>query len=83
NSDPGDPTSEATPGGGNSFYSGPEFPNATFGSLDLAAEGQGCNTVNVEAWDNMGFQSGDVTDGPLCYDTTAPSGTIKIDGGAA
>jgi kumamolisin len=83
NADPGDPTSEATPGAGNSFYDGPEFPGTTRGSLDLAAEGQGCHTVNVEAWDNMGLQSGDVTDGPLCYDTTAPSGTIKIDGGAA
>src|SRR5262249_44337180 len=27
---------------------------------------------NVEAWDNMGLQSGDVTDGPLCYDSVAP-----------
>jgi hypothetical protein len=75
NVDPGDPTSEATPGAGNSFYSGPEFVNSTSGSLDLAAEGQGCNTVEVEAWDNMGLQSGDVTDGPLCYDTVPP--TIK------
>ena len=83
NTDPGDPMSEPTPGAGNSFYNGPEFANATSGSLDLAAEGQGCHTVNVESWDNMGLQSGDVTDGPLCYDTTAPSGTIKIDGGAA
>jgi hypothetical protein len=71
--DPGDPTSEATPGAGNSFYSGPEYVNATSDSLDLAAEGQGCNTVNVEAWDNMGLQSGDVTDGPLCYDSVAPT----------
>ena len=73
NVDPGDPSSEPTPGAGNSFYSGPEFPNATAGSLDLAAEGQGCNTVNVESWDNMGLQSGDVTDGPLCYDSVAPT----------
>jgi Pro-kumamolisin, activation domain len=73
NTDPGDPTSEPTPGAGNSFYSGPEFKNATSGSLDLAAEGQGCHTVNVESWDNMGFQSGDATDGPLCYDSVAPA----------
>ncbi len=72
NADPGDPTSHATPGAGDSFYSGPEFVNATSGSLDLAAEGQGCNTVNVESWDNMGLQSGDVTDGPLCYDSVPP-----------
>jgi kumamolisin len=70
--DPGDPFSEPTPGTGNSFYSGPEFVNATSGSLDLAAEGQGCNTVNVESWDNMGLQSGDATDGPLCFDSVAP-----------
>lgn len=83
NTDPGDPFSEATPGSGNSFYGGPEFVNATSGTLDLAAEGQGCNTVNVESWDNMGYQSGDVTDGPLCYDsvpptiTSAPQVTLK------
>lgn len=77
NADPGDPTAHATPGAGDSFYSGPEFVNATSGSLDLAAEGQGCHTVNVEAWDNMGFQSGDVTDGPLCYDSVPPTITVK------
>ncbi len=77
NADPGDPTTEATPGSGNSFYSGPEFVNATSGTLDLAAEGQGCHTVNVEAWDNMGLQSGDVLDGPLCLDSVAPSITMK------
>jgi kumamolisin len=73
NTDPGDPGSEATPGSGNSFYNGPEFVNATTGSLDLAAEGQGCNTVNLEAWDNMGYQSGDLTDGPLCFDSVPPT----------
>src|SRR5215831_7586738 len=73
NFDPGDPLGEATPGCCNSFYNGPEFKNATSGSLSLAAEGQGCNTVNVEAWDNMGFQSGDVTRGPLCFDSVAPT----------
>ena len=72
NTDPGDPLSEATPGAGNSFYNGPEFVKGTSGTLDLAAEGQGCHTVNVESWDNMGLQSGDATDGPLCYDTVAP-----------
>jgi Pro-kumamolisin, activation domain len=82
NADPGDPTTEATPGSGNSFYNGPEFVNATSGSLDLAAEGQGCNTVNVESWDNMGLQSDDVTDGPLCYDSVPPkitsAPTVKL-----
>ena len=82
NFDPGDPTSEPTPGCCNSFYDGPEFVNATSGSLDLAAEGQGCNTVNVESWDNMGLQSGDATDGPLCYDSVPPvitsAPTVKL-----
>jgi hypothetical protein len=77
NADPGDPTSEATPGTGNPFYNGPEFVNDTAGSFDLAAEGQGCHTLNVESWDNMGLQSGDVTDGPLCYDSVAPVITAK------
>jgi len=77
NSDPGDPISEATPGTGNPFYNGPEFVNDTAGSFDLAAEGQGCHTLNVESWDNMGLQSGDVTDGPLCYDSVAPVITAK------
>jgi hypothetical protein len=77
NADPGDALTEPTPGSGNSFYDGPEFVNATSGSLDLAAEGQGCHTVNVESWDNMGFQSGDVTDGPLCYDSVPPVITAK------
>jgi hypothetical protein len=67
-----DPTSEATPGSGNAFYNGPEFVNQSSGSLDLAAEGQGCNTAEVEAWDNMGLQSNVVTDGPLCYDSVKP-----------
>jgi hypothetical protein len=71
--DPGDPFSHATPGSGDSFYNGPEFVNATSGSLDLAAAGQGCHTANVEAWDNMGFQSGDVTEGSLCYDSVPPT----------
>jgi hypothetical protein len=70
--DPGDPLSEPTPGSGNPFYSGPEYVKATSGSFTLASAGQGCHTLNIESWDNMGFQSGDRTDGPLCYDSVAP-----------
>lgn len=77
NADPGDPAGEPTPGAGNSFYNGPEFVNVTSGTLDLAAEGQGCHMVNVESWDNMGFQSGDVSQGPLCYDSVPPTITGK------
>jgi hypothetical protein len=77
--DPGDVTSESNPGAGNSFYSGPQFPNATSGSLDLASAGQGCHTANVRAWDNSGFGSGDKTYGSVCYDITPPtiSGTLS------
>jgi hypothetical protein len=68
-----DPGSEAAPGSGNAFYSGPEYPNGTSGSFNLTADGQGCHTFMAEAWDNMGLQSGKVTDGPLCYDSIAPA----------
>lgn len=72
-SDPGDVFSEATPGSGNSFYSGPWVHNSTTGSLDLASAGQGCHTANLRAWDNTGYPSGDLTYGSVCYDTIAPS----------
>ena len=73
NGDPGDPTSEGTPGSGNSFYSGPQYPKATSGGWNLSSFGQGCNYLHVRAWDNMGYQSPDTVDGPLCYDSVAPS----------
>jgi len=79
-SDPGDVFSEATPGAGNSFYSGPQFPNATSGALDLSAAGQGCHTANVRAWDNTGVASGDQTYGSVCYDTIPPVTTATLSG---
>lgn len=85
--DPGDVFSEATPGQGNSFYSGPQYPNATFGCVDLSgalcsggAVSQGCHTINVRGWDNMGLGTGDYTYGPVCYDTVAPHTTAKLTG---
>jgi|GEM_PF-987912 len=72
-SDPGDPFSHGTPGCCDSFYDGPQFPNGTSGSLSLSSAGQGCHTVNVQSWDNMGYQSGDQTYGPVCYDTITPN----------
>ena len=78
-----DPRSEATHGTGNSFYSGPEFPNATSGLLELASAGQGCHYATVDAWDNSGFTSGNQYFYYICYDITAPvtkavlSGTLK------
>ena len=75
--DPGDVSREATPGSGNSFYSGPQYPNATTGCLDLTGAscagsvGQGWHTVNVRAWDNSGFTS-HYTYGPIGFDTISP-----------
>jgi len=78
--DPGDPYSEPTPGSGNSFYSGPQFPNGN-GNLGLAkAVSQGWHTVNLRAWDNSGFASAVLTYGPLGYDTTPPVTTATLGG---
>jgi YVTN family beta-propeller protein len=82
-SDPGDPPSEPTPGTGNSFYSGPQFPNTSTGSFNLASAGsQGCHTLNVRAWDNIGFSS-DYQYGPLCYDTIPPHTVASVTGTTA
>ncbi|MGO9271825.1 MAG: protease pro-enzyme activation domain-containing protein [Terriglobia bacterium] len=77
-SDPGDVYSEATPGAGNSFYSGPQFPNASSGYLYLSWAGQGCHTANARAWDNSGEDYGDQTYGQLCYDTIRPTISLGL-----
>jgi len=79
---PADPNSEAhgSTGTSNSFYSGPQFPNATSGCLSLVSGAggcsggvsQGCHTVHVRGWNNEGWSTGDTTYGPICYDTVAP-----------
>jgi hypothetical protein len=75
--DPGDNFSEATPGSGSSFYSGPQYPNATSGCLDFTGSfcagsvGQGWHYVYVRPWDNTGFTT-DYVYGPLGYDTFPP-----------
>jgi len=86
---PADVTREATPGAGNSFYSGPQFPNLTAGCLafvtDACAGGasQGWHYAYVQAWNNMGVPSAVTVYGPIGYDTVAPltkaslSGTLK------
>jgi len=86
--DPGNPTSEATPGQGNSFYSGPQYANATSGCLDITGAfcansvfgAQGLHTVNVRAWGNEGENGGDYTYGPIGYDTVAPVTTGSVSG---
>jgi hypothetical protein len=75
-----DPYSEPSPGSGNSFYSGPEYPNATTGSLDLASAGQGCHFATVDAWDNAGYTPGEQFYYYLCYDTVAPVSTATLSG---
>jgi hypothetical protein len=77
-SDPGDVYSQPTPGVGNSFYSGPQIPNATSGYLHLSDAGQGCHTANVRAWDNAGEDLGDQTYGTLCYDTIPPITSLGL-----
>jgi len=71
-----DPTSEPHPGSGNSFYSGPQNPNATSGSMLLSSAGQGCHYATVDAWDNSGITSGNQYYYWICYDNVAP--TISI-----
>jgi len=84
---PTDPYSEATPGQGNSFYSGPQHVNSGFGCTDLSGAlctggpvSQGWHTVYVEGWNNMGFSSGVNSYGPIGYDTVAPVTTGKVTG---
>ncbi len=85
---PDDPTREATPGAGNSFYSGPEYPGMSTGCLTFepkdgcfAIEAQGCHTAHVRGWNNQGWSTANSHDypekyGPVCYDTVAP--TIEV-----
>ena len=80
-SDPGDVFKEATPGSGNSFYSGPQFPNANGGCLDFTGAsgcsggaGQGWHRVYVRAWDNTGIGEA-YSYGPIGYDNVPPHTT--------
>ncbi len=76
---PSDPTSEPHGGQGNSFYAGPQFVNQSSGCLSIGSSycprtvGQGCHTAHVEVWNNQGLSTGDVTYGPVCYDSVAPT----------
>jgi subtilase family serine protease len=84
---PSDPFFDANRNDSNSFFSGPEFPNATSGCLSLAGGfgcaggvSQGCHTAHVRAWSNQGSTSGDTTYGTICYDTVAPVSTASLSG---
>ena len=69
-----DTAMESTPGAYDGFYTGPELPGATQGHLFLSSGGQGCHTVQVRAYDNIGVSSYK-TYGPVCYDTIPPVST--------
>src|SRR5258708_22366485 len=75
-----DPTSEPNQGTGNSFYSGPEFPNATSGYLLLSWAGQGCHYADVDAWDNTGITSFNNYFYWICYDTVSPNSSASLSG---
>jgi subtilase family serine protease len=85
---PADPSKESTPGSGNSFYSGPQFPDGSTGCLAFEPNGcsggvsQGCHTAHARGWNNQGWNSANNTSfpetyGPLCYDTIAPATTLS------
>jgi len=67
--DPGNPTSEPTPGSGNPFWDGPKTLSSS-GTAHLADAGPGCHYLVVRAWDNLGF-SNVKSFGPVCYETCA------------
>jgi Bacterial Ig-like domain (group 3)/Pro-kumamolisin, activation domain len=92
-SDPGDPTTEATPGYAgfpsspyNAFYDGPQYYGSS-GCLDITASfcnyagggGQGWQTVYIRAWGNEG-ENTLATYGPIGYDTIPPVATASVAG---
>ena len=67
-----DVVSHATPGTGDSFYTGPaKIGSADF--LSLVAAGVGCHTAHARGWDNSGRTTPDGTYGPICYDNQPPN----------
>ena len=69
---PADPAKEMTPGGGNSFYSGPQFPNETDGCLSFAGAG-GCLPLRARAAIPCMFADGTTRVGPPATPPTGPS----------
>jgi hypothetical protein len=67
-----DVTSHATPGSGDSFYTGPATTGST-GSLSLSSGNEGCHTAHVRGWDNSGRTTSDSTYGPVCFDNKPPT----------
>ena len=78
--DPGDPYSQATPGGGSSYYNLGGYGSS--GSVSgLANQSQGCHNAYVRAWDNAGNSSLG-TYGALCFDSIPPVTAINLSGNA-
>ena len=83
---PGDSSTAARPATSDSFFAGPQFPNATSGCVDLTGAtcaggvSQGCHTAYVRAWNNMGLTSGAEAYGPICYDSVAPTVAASFSG---
>ena len=86
---PTDPASEPQGGSGNSFYSGPQFPNGAAGCLSFVAGAcpggvsQGCHTAFARGWNNQGSstagQSGfPESYGKLCYDSVPPTLSVVL-----
>ncbi len=84
---PSDPFVDGDRNDSNSWFSGPQYPNATSGCLSLnggfgcaGGVSQGCHTAHVRAWSNQGSTSGDATYGTVCFDTVAPVSTATLSG---
>ena len=69
--DPGDVFLGSRASTNNTYFSGPQFPNATGGLLILNSSTEGCHTAHVRAWDNGGSTS-DNSYGSVCYDDIPP-----------
>ena len=80
-----DARSESTPGAGNGFYRGPQYPNATSGCLDLTGSscagsvGQGWHTALVRTYDNSGTTA-EYSYGPIGFDTVPPVTNAGLSG---
>ncbi|MGA2050493.1 MAG: protease pro-enzyme activation domain-containing protein [Terracidiphilus sp.] len=77
---PPDSSSKPHGGTGDTFWSGPEYPNYTDGCMTLVGNptcpggvSQGCHTAHVRGWNNQGWTTGEQTYGSICYDTVAPT----------
>jgi hypothetical protein len=86
---PPDSFSKPHGGTGDTFWSGPEYPNYTDGCMTLVGNSvcpggvsQGCHTAHVRGWNNQGWTTGDNTYGPVCYDTVAPTTVASTSGTA-